>query len=298
MRVPIITDEAAQAGGWHGQVLQAAFAIHGIEAVFVELQDCIIDLSGQFPCIHLPTFDVLPTMAFVRGIAAGTLQQVITRLNVLHMLSMQGTKIYNDAKAIERTVDKGMTSFLLKQHGVPTPETWVCESRHAAHRIIESQISINNHLVIKPLFGSQGQGVRLLDKKSASPLPRDDFVDGVYYLQRFIDTGNGNHDFRVFVVNNKVIAAMQRNGAGWLNNVAQGARCASIQDEMIYNLAINAAKAVDIDYCGVDIIRDKDGKLWVLEVNSIPAWGGLQRITDVNVAQILVEDLISKSYGA
>ncbi len=298
MRVPIITDEAAQAGGWHGQVLQAAFAHHGLEAVFVELQDCMIDLSGQLPRLHLPTFETLPAMAFVRGIAAGTLQQVVTRLNVLHMLTMLGTKVYNDGKAIERTVDKGMTSFLLKQHGVPTPETWVCESRQAAHNIIENQISLGDTLVIKPLFGSQGQGVRLLDKNSALPLPRDGFVDGVYYLQRYIDTGKGNHDFRVFVVNDKVVAAMQRNGSGWLNNVAQGAKCVSIHDDMIFNLAVSAAKAVNIDYCGVDIIRDKDGKLWVLEVNSIPAWAGLQSLAQVNVAQILVDDLLSKSNGA
>jgi tetrahydromethanopterin:alpha-L-glutamate ligase len=298
MRVPIITDEAAQSGGWHGQVLQAAFARCGFDAEFVELQDCIIDLSGQSPIIHVPSFDELPAMAFVRGIAAGTLQQVITRLNILHMLSMQGTKVYNDGKAIERTVDKGMTSFLLKQHGVPTPETWVCESRQVAHTIIANQIALNDTLVIKPLFGSQGQGVRLLSRNSPLPLPKDDYVDGIYYLQRYIDTGKGNHDFRVFVVNNKVVAAMQRNGSGWLNNVAQGASCISIHDEMIYNLAISAAKAVNIDYCGVDIIRDKDSKLWVLEVNSIPAWAGLQAITDVNVAQILVEDLISKSNGA
>ncbi|HAF01685.1 MAG TPA: alpha-L-glutamate ligase, partial [Methylophilaceae bacterium] len=64
----------------------------------------------------------------VRGVAAGSLQQVITRLNILHMLKMQGVYIYNDAKSIERTVDKGMTSFLLKQHGIASPATWVCES--------------------------------------------------------------------------------------------------------------------------------------------------------------------------
>jgi len=297
MRVPIITDEAAQAGGWHGIELRQAFLQRGIEAVFVELQDCIIDLSISQPRINMPQFDELPQMAFIRGIGAGSLQQVITRLNVLHILRLQGTKVYNDAKAIERTVDKGMTSFLLMQHGVPTPATWVCESRHVAHQIITEHVLQGNSLVIKPLFGSQGQGVRLLNKQSKFPLPGDVFVDGVYYLQAFIDTGNGNHDFRVFVVNNQVVAAMRRSGAGWLNNVAQGASCVGIQDEMIYNLAIQAAKALNIDYCGVDIIRDKQGKLWVLEVNSIPAWRGLQATAQINIAQTLVQDLINKSHG-
>jgi len=295
MKVPIITDEAAQAGGWHGIALQQAFATRGIEAVFVELQDCVIDLSGEQPTINMPKFDALPKMAFIRGIAAGTLQQVITRLNILHILRMQGVKVYNDAKAIERTVDKGMTSFLLKQHGVPTPATWVCESRHIAHQVIADQLAHQSTLVIKPLFGSQGQGVRLVSKESKSPLPKDSFVDGVYYLQSYIDSGDSHHDFRVFVVNNQAIATMRRSGSGWLNNVAQGANCVSEQDSAIEALAITAAKAVDIDYCGVDIMRDKQGQLWVLEVNSIPAWRGLQSVTHVNIAQTLVDDLINKS---
>lgn len=294
MRVPIITDEVAQAGGWHGLKLQQAFSNRGIEAVFVTLEDCVIDLSGTQPRINIPQFQSLPTIAFIRGIAAGSLQQVITRLNILHILRMQGTQVYNDAKAIERTVDKGMTSFLLMQSGVPTPPTWVCESRHAAHQLIQDELQRNNHLVIKPLFGSQGKGVRLLDNSSQLPLPGDLFVDGVYYLQQLIDSGKDNHDYRVFVVNNQVIASMRRSGSGWLNNVAQGAQCDSVEDEEMRTLAIQAAKALDIDYCGIDIMRDSSGQLWVLEVNSIPAWRGLQAICQTNIAQALVDDLICR----
>lgn len=295
MKVPIITDEAAQSGGWHGMALRQAFSHRGLDAVFVELQDCVIDLSGQTPRINIPHIKNLPRMAFVRGIAAGSMQQVITRLNVLHILTMQGTTVYNDAKAIERTVDKGMTSFLLKQHGVATPATWVCESRHHAQHIIEQHMQNNHALVIKPLFGSQGQGIALLTRESKLPLPGDMFVNGVYYLQTYIDTGHENHDFRVFVINNRAVSAMQRSGTGWLNNVAQGATCSPVYDEAINDLAILAAKALRIDYCGVDIIRDKDGQLWVLEVNSIPAWKGLQSVTQVNIAQQLVDDLIEKN---
>jgi len=211
------------------------------------------------------------------------------------MLRLLGTKVYNDAKAIERTVDKGMTSFLLKQHGVATPATWVCESRHNAHQLITEQVTQGKTLVIKPLFGSQGQGVRLLDSDSKLPVPKDAFVDGVYYCQTYIDSGDSYHDFRVFVVNNQSVASMRRSGSGWLNNVAQGANCVGEQDKQVEALAVQAAKALDIDYCGVDIMRDKDGGLWVIEVNSIPAWRGLQGVTHVNIAQTLVDDLISKT---
>jgi tetrahydromethanopterin:alpha-L-glutamate ligase len=295
MRVPIITDEAAQEGGWHGLALGQAFKQRSIEAVFVELQDCMIDLSGTNARIVIPHFDQVPPVAFIRGIAAGTLQQVITRLNILHALRMMGCYVYNDAKAIERTVDKGMTSFLLKKNGIPTPETWVCESRHAAHALIQTHISQGKTIVAKPLFGSQGKGVRLLDINAKLPLPGDEFVDGVYYLQTFVDTGNNNYDYRVFVINHQPVAAMRRSGEGWLHNVAQGARCQAIEDEDVLCLAVQAAQAMQIDYCGVDIIRDQHGKLWVIEVNSIPAWSGLQSVCNVNVAQLLVDDLLNKS---
>ena len=292
-QVVIFTDEVEQRGGWHGSQLSQAFAARDVHVVFASLQDCVIDLSGDKPLICIPNFIGTPKLVFVRGIAGGTLQQVITRLNVLHIMAMQGAIVYNSGKAIERTVDKTMTSFLLCSANIATPSTWVCENRTQAHEIITEQLK-SNKLVIKPLFGSQGRGVRLLDQQSKYPLPMDDFVDGVFYVQHFIDSGIRQHDFRVLVVDNKAVAAMRRTGASWLNNVAQGAQCEKIDDEDILKLAEQAAVALEIDYCGVDIIRDRSGKLWVLEVNSIPAWAGLQSVTKYNINQLVVEDILSK----
>lgn len=297
MRILIFTDEVETKGGWHGTQLTKAFATRGIEAVFVSLRDCVIDLSQDFSKnaqlpIQIPHFNTLPKAVFVRGIAGGTLQQITTRLNILHILRMQGMLVYNDAKAIERTVDKAMTSFLLHQASIKTPPTWVCETRKAAHKIIENEMmNANNQLIIKPLFGSQGQGVRLVN--NPYPLPMDRYVEGVFYLQKQI---NASHDFRVFVINNKAIAAIRRRGESWLHNVALGAQCKAVDDADILGLAEQAAKVLDIAYCGVDIIRDADGVLYVLEVNSIPAWRGLQSVTQINIAQALVDDCLSHLY--
>ena len=285
-KVIIFTDEPEKQGGWHGAQLAAVLTARGFEAIFVSLQDCVIDLSAEKPGIKIPNFAGLPKAVFVRGIAGGTLQQITTRLNILHMLKALGVLVYNDGKAIERTVDKAMTSFLLHQAGIATPQTWVCESRHHAHDIIDK----NTQLVIKPLFGSQGQGVRLVDVDKL-PLPMDAFVDGAFYLQSLI---KASHDYRVFVVNNQAVAAMRRTGEGWLHNVAQGAQCESSSDLDVLAIALQAALVLDIAYCGVDVIRDQNGKLLVLEVNSIPAWRGLQGVTDINIAQMLVDDLLSK----
>lgn len=291
MRIPIFTDDA----GWQGAQLKQAFAKRGVEAVFISLQDCVIDLSQQRPSIQLPHFNTLPPAAFVRGVAGGTLQQVITRLNVLHMLTRQGVRIYNQAQAIERTVDKAMTSFLLRMHGVATPATWVCESRAQVAHVRQNAAQSNQQLVLKPLFGSQGQGVRKLLSHESLPVPMQQYVDGVYYLQEFIETAHKPHDYRVFVVGGKVVAAMKRLGESWVNNVAFGGRCeAIVPDEQMVALALKAAQAVDIDYCGVDIIQAAEGDYYVLEVNSIPAWRGLQGVTDFNIAEVLVDDLLGK----
>lgn len=255
----------------------------------------MIDLSQQTPVIRIPQFDMLPSAAFVRGIAGGTLQQVITRLNVLHMLSRQGVRIYNQPQAIERTVDKAMTSFLLRTHGVATPPTWTCESRAQITAIREQAMNNQRQLVLKPLFGSQGQGVRKLLHDEPLPVPMQQYVDGVYYLQQFIQTAGQPHDYRVFVVGGQVTAAMKRIGEGWVNNVASGGRCEAVQpDAQMAALAICAAKAVEIDYCGVDIIQAVNGDYYVLEVNSIPAWRGLQSVTEMNIAEVLVDDLLCK----
>ena len=299
-RIPIFTDEPLDLGGWHGGKLSAAFAKRGFEAVFISLKDCRFDFSNQ-PlssqlAIQLPGFlNALPQAAFIRGIAGGSLQQVILRLDFLHALQLSGVKVYNSAKAIERTVDKAMTSFLLHQQGILSPQTWVCESRYQAQTVIKAELARNKKIVIKPLFGSQGKGVRILDANTPMPVPMQEHIDGVYYLQQFIESSyNGHwHDTRVFIINNKAVAAMQRFGKTWVNNVANGGRCEAVLPlGALADLALQAAKVLDMDYCGVDIITDKQGQHYVLEVNSIPAWQGLQSVVALDIAQAMVDDLI------
>ena len=293
LKIPIFTDDA----GWHGEQLKQAFSARGVEALFVSLQNCSLDLSGTKARVDIPGFEpgILPKAAFVRGISGGTLQQVISRLNILHMLSMQEVRVYNEVKSIERTVDKAMTSFLLCQHNVPTPATWVCESRAKLAEIRISARQNNQKLVIKPLFGSQGQGVRKLLMDDVLPVPMQQFVDGVYYIQQLIEFADEAHDYRVFVIAGQVVATMKRIGSDWVNNLAAGGRCeAVVANPILVQMALQAANAIGIDYCGVDIIQTADHDYTVLEVNSIPAWKGLQSVSSVNIAQQLVDDFLSK----
>lgn len=286
----IMTDDP----GWHGDELRTAFAQRGCSSVFVSLADCRFDLGAQSGVV-IPGIEGLPDGVFVRSISAGTLEQITLRLGVLHALRELGVPVYNDARAIERSVDKSMTSFLLHLHGVPTPSTWVCESEAQSRSVVMRESSAGNELVLKPLFGSQGKGLRRI--ADIRDLPPAHECKNVYYLQRFIDCGAGNwHDWRVFVIGQRAVAAMIRRGGTWINNVAQGARCEAAElTSHLSALAEAAARTLQMDYAGVDIICDKSGNYSVIEVNSIPAWKGLQSVCGFNVAQSLVDDLLSRS---
>jgi RimK family alpha-L-glutamate ligase len=290
-RIAIFTDEP----GWHGARLRHAFAARGFSAEYVSLTECRLCVeAGRLP-VHIPGFeDALPDAVFVRGVPGGSLQEVVFYLDILHALKALGIPVYNDATAIERSVDKAMTSFLLQQAGLPTPPTWVLRDRAQALAIAEQELRNGHHLISKPLFGSQGEGIRRIEKMT--DLLWLTGSNGIYYLQRFVQcAGQGYSDCRVFVVNGQAVGAMRRCGIYWLNNVARGAHCEALDlDEPIAQLAVAATQTLDMDYAGIDIIAARDGGYTLIEVNSIPAWKGLQSVCSVDVAECLVEDLIRR----
>lgn len=290
-RIAIFTDEP----GWHGKQLRIAFASRGYTGEYVSLMECKINLDSSRHPIYIPGFEtVLPDAVFVRGVPGGSLQEVVFYLDILHALKIMGVPVYNDGHAVERSVDKGMTSFLLKNAGLNTPLTWVLKDRSKALAIAEQELRKGRQLISKPLFGSQGEGVRRIEKMT------DLFwltsSNGIYYLQRFVECeGQGYSDIRVFVIYGKAVIAMRRRGTSWLNNVARGARCEAIAlDEKLAEIAVQATQALLMDYAGVDVIKDREGCYSVIEVNSIPAWKGLESVCQLNIADLLAEDLIGR----
>lgn len=288
-RVAIVTDDP----GWHGKRLRVALALRGYDYRYVSLTACSLNLEAGLPVL-LPGFeDRLPDGVFVRGVPGGTLDQVVFYLDILHALKRLGIAVYNDGHAVERTVDKAMTSFLLQRAGIPSPATWVTADREAALLIAERELRAGRPIVTKPLFGSQGLGLRRY--RSLEDLAGFSDDNGIFYLQRYVHCGEQPHDFRVFVIGGRAVAAMRRSGVTWLNNVHQGARCEPLRldDHLLCRLAEDAVKALEMGYAGVDVIRDEHGRYSLLEVNSIPAWKGLQSVTEVSIADLLVDDFLS-----
>jgi RimK family alpha-L-glutamate ligase len=226
-----------------------------------------------------------------RIIPSGSLEQIIYRVDALHRLEDRGVPVVNSPRAIERSVDKFWTSSLLEQCGLPTPETVVCENVDEAFAAFRRL----GDVVIKPLFGSMGLGMtRVSDEDMAFRVFRTiEQIRGVFYLQRAIE--HSGADLRLFVLGSRVIGAIERRASGWRTNLAQGATAVSSRpDDADASLAVRAAAAVGAEYAGVDLLKGADGTTYVLEVNGIPGWKGLQQATGVDVAGLLVDYLASR----
>lgn len=289
-RIVLFVEEGG--GDWHARQLKSAMETLGAEVVVTTLKACAFDTrlpSG----LDIPGFaGQLPDGVFVRSVSTGTLEQITLRLGILHALREYGVRVWNDARAIERCVDKSTATFLFQKAGLPVPPSRAGEGIATALRFLAEQPC---PVVIKPLFGSQGNGVTRADTEDEIPPP--EAVGHVYYTQRYLRRLDETHfvDWRIFVSRGRVLAAMSRIGQTWITNIHQGAVAAAAfdYDQDMSSLALLATEAVGADYAGVDLIRDEDGNLMLLEINSNPAWKGLQSITDINIAWTLAEDFLS-----
>jgi RimK family alpha-L-glutamate ligase len=289
---------AAENGEWHRARLLASFRAIGIEPVLFSLADVAM-VTGSGEPLRIPGFDgELPDGVLLRTISGGTFEATTMRLGVLHALVAAGVVVWNDPRAIERCVDKSMTSLLIARAGLPTPDTFVVSNLAAAAEIVRREARPDVPLVLKPLFGSQGKGLRLIATPDDLPDPEE--VARVYYLQRFVRRpAQGWRDYRVFVCDGRIVAAMAREGDGWITNIHQGGRpTAWAMPQEAASLAVRATQAVDVAFSGVDLIEDADGRFLVLEVNSMPSWSGLQSISDVDVTDAIVRGFLKAVYAA
>ncbi len=282
----------AEHHGWHEAELHHALMQHGAANTTCSLRDCRLG-SGHPAGIALPGFDdALPDAVLVRSVPAGSFEEVTFRLGILHALHAAGVYVCNPASIIERTIDKAMTSFLLLQHQIRTPDVWVCESKQCARAVIQAQLDNGIRLVQKPLFGNCGRGLKLIDMADCEL--DTDMINGVYYLQHYIDQpDHAGRDWRVFVIGHRAVAAMERVSAGWITNRARGGDCLSaVLTPELRQLAEQASRATGLHYGGVDIIRDMRGNYLVLEVNSVPAWRGLQSVQEISIAERLARTVL------
>ena len=281
--------------GWHVNDLQRAarrldVVLHALPFAEVSTRLGGDDGRSSVMACQIELMDVQGIL--VRMMPPGSLEQVVFRMDSLHRIAAAGVPVINPPRSIEAAVDKYLSLALLKEAGLPVPATWTCQSAVSALAAFEG---LGGDVIVKPLFGSEGRGMfRVSDRELAwrtfHTLER---LGAVLYLQRVVT--HPGFDLRAFVLAGRILGAMRRHApAGdWRTNVSLGARaepcCLSADEE---RLAIDAARAVGAVVAGVDLIQDLGrGCTVVLEVNAVPGWRALSRVTGVDVATAVLDTL-------
>jgi RimK family alpha-L-glutamate ligase len=277
MRIAILSGGT----GWHVQdLLRAGSELgHSAEAVNFRVLSAGVEAAPE----PLAGFDVV----IVRTIPAGSLEQVVFRMDVLHAVEGRGVRVVNPPRAVETCVDKYLTNVRLAAAGLPTPPTHVAQRADDA---FEAFARLGGDVVVKPVFGAEGRGMqRVSDRELAWRTFRVLEQTGqLIYQQRFID--HPGHDLRVFVMGGKVRAAMRRSsGTDWRTNVAQGGTTERAElTPREAELAVRAATAVGCPIAGVDLLSGPRGELYVIEVNAVPGWKALAPTCGIDIAAEIV----------
>jgi RimK family alpha-L-glutamate ligase len=280
--------------GWHTDELLRALADRGHVGAVVPYEGLVARLGGDPPLQSGGVSLLDADLVLARIIPSGSLEQIIYRVNALHWIEERRIAVVNSPRTIERCVDKFYTTALLQEAGLPVPETVVCEGLDDAMAAVRAM----GDVVIKPIFGSLGHGiVRVNHPDVALRIMRSlTQTRPVFYVQRAID--HAERDIRVFVVGGRVLAAIERRAleGEWRTNVAIGGSVTPFQLTPEWeSLALRAAATVGADYAGVDLLPSRTGEVFVLEVNGIPGWEGLQKATGLDVAGAIVEHAILRA---
>jgi ribosomal protein S6--L-glutamate ligase len=290
MKIIILADNP----GWHAGDLRRAAVLRGdvVESCsWLAMAGAVgfNDAAGVAPVRSNGSSLSDADAVLVRTMPPGTLEQVVFRMDLLHRLAAAGVPVVNSPRAIETAVDKYLALAKLEAAGLPVPATIACQRYGDAMAAFET---LGRDVVIKPIFGSEGFGMtRISDGDlAARAFAQLERMGSVIYLQRFID--HGGSDLRLFVIAGQLVAAMRRASNTWRTNAARGARTEPLRpDPALAGLAVAAARACGCDLAGVDIVLDKDGAPFVLEVNAAPGWRAIAPTTGIDIASLIIAHL-------
>ena len=246
--------------------LKAAGEARGHQVDVIDTLHCDIDIASNNPKIRymgeeLPQYDAVIPRIGASITFYGTA--------VVRQFEMMGTFCINESVAISRSRDKLRSLQLLSRKGIGLPKTGFASRPDKIQDLIKNVGGAP--LVIKLLEGTQGIGVVLAETNKAAESVIEAFMGlkANILVQEFIEEANGA-DIRCFVVGNKVIAAMKRQGAEgeFRSNLHRGGSSEIVklnEDEL--RVAMNASRALKLPVCGVDMLQSSRGPL-LLEVNS------------------------------
>ncbi|MDG1571236.1 30S ribosomal protein S6--L-glutamate ligase [Robiginitalea sp. M366] len=274
------------------RIMEAA-AARGHEIVFLNVELAYMKLDANAPEIRYRGGNIL-----------GEFDAVIPRIKpsvtfygcaLIRQFDYLGVYCQNAAEAISQSRDKLFASQLFSKHDIHIPITGFAKSPNDTKDLIRM---VNGApLIIKLLESTQGKGVVLAETNKAAESVINAFksVQTNILVQEFIKEANGQ-DIRCFVVDGKVVAAMQRQAekGEFRANIHQGGKASKIKitaEER--KLAVKAARVLNLSVAGVDIIRSNRGPL-LLEVNSSPGLEGIEQATGKDIADVMIRAIEKK----
>jgi RimK family alpha-L-glutamate ligase len=277
---------------WSSTQVREALTKHGIPYEGFTFPR-LVARAAYTPYFKINSTSILDDLdaLIIRPIGRGSLEELVFRMDMLYKLERKGFYMVNPPNAIEHCVDKYDILALLEDFGVPVQRTLATESVNEA---LAAFNELGGDVVVKPIFGSRGQGAtRINDVDIADTIFKAiTFHHGVIYMQEFVQ--HGFPDIRAFVIGDRVGASMRRVATGWKTNYSRGARPAPEKiSKEFEDLAIKSSKAVGCKIAGVDILESPDGPR-IVDVNSQPGWKGLQVVTDVNIAEEIVNFVLDE----
>ena len=284
----------ADKNGWHCKQLKISAEKKGFDVFIEDLKNLSLHIENKdHHVLDSKNQRIAFSNIFIRYIPGGSLEEIVHYLNILRSLKMNGCNVINTAPQIEKTVDKSFTSLILRDNNINTPDTWVYRGDDQLYEKVNKLLE-KDILIYKPLFGSQGENIVKL--KNIDDFKKIKNSTNIYYLQKFIET-KPSHDYRVLVISNtrnRKIYSMARYGKTFINNVSAGGECTPIGlGKEIIEKSIEVSKLFQMPFCGIDLIKERE-KIYVIEINSVPAWRGLQSITEDNISESIT-DLLFES---
>jgi ribosomal protein S6--L-glutamate ligase len=264
----------------------------GHEAVVIDHVKCFLMIEGENPSIMYNGKPVEGIDAIIPRIGTS-----VTAFGCSVVRQFELMKVFTTVKsqAISRSRDKLRSTQILAKAGVQIPKTVVAKNPSQVNELIK--IVGGPPVVIKLLEGTQGVGVVLAESAKAAKSTIEAFfgLKANFLIQEFIAESRGA-DIRAFVVGNKVVAAIRRQGAegDFRSNLHRGGQGTAVtlsaEEE---HAALAAAKALGIKVAGVDMLQSKRGPL-IMEVNSSPGLQGIETITGIDVATQIIAYLEEK----
>lgn len=289
LRIGIITAYLNE--DWHSQQLVEATNRYGT-AVVIRPESLGARLTPERVSLIAAGLDLDSVDGFVLARGFGERGNSDFLIPVYQIMERSGKILVNNINAVLTAIDKFETSYRLQQAGIPTPAVVVVQDVSMAREVLGNW----GRVVAKPLFGSLGLGIELVEDTAQGRAMLPELLDryGAVYLQEFVPTPG--RDIRAFVVGTKVAASMYRLAApgDWRTNVYRGAKAEACRiDAAMEQMAVAAARAIGLDYTGIDILEGPNGPM-VLEVNGNPLWQGLLEATGLNMADEILAWVVKR----